>query len=800
MMTKKRNIGYVPHRIGYCPISQILELNFKDDIYPGMYNLSIKFQFPVDLSPYDNFFWLSTIRNELNSPRRVFPSWDNLGAKARFSISVKHSKYQQALSNARISHIDYDKDETKTYFEEIPMIAPREVAIAVIDSVIYRQTSLISKEIIWCRQQVDDYLKYFIFAIKECRTTYNIYIKNITYNPYIGIYKTIKLDHVLMPNAPMKIMRYPGLIIYREQDFIYNIDSDYPGYKSNILNLLGQEMARQWFNQVTSPSSSADVLFSEIIASFLNHILTEKLQNKTIQDLYAVQMMQSAFHHDSALKIKHVLHKIDSADKIERDLYFRIYCNKGVALTRMLYYLFSPDDFHIAMQMYFTHMDHKGSFELANLWDALQHVLDMRNKKWIFSLNELTDMWLNLRSYPVVYVDRYFDNNTVAISKYDTSIIPITYITQSNLTSGLTWNFTWLTGHENQIIFEIAEDDFILVNMEQTGYYRVNYDFKSWQKILSYVLFQDYTVIHAINRAQLIDDAFYFAMQRTLSPSIFLNLILHLSYETDYIVWYPVFNILARMSTYLELPESQQFKEIILKLLGNLLEAIGYEECSDESDMTKSLRLLAVRWACKLGLRECKYAALTKLFEHLNQPDKPISPWWREWVYCTGMETANLKTWQRWMEKCVREQNSTCLTYLSCTKKENVVSYYLDLLVETRTYGNFSKIYEFTNTTEILMLFHILFKNQAKHNYMLAMFVYIQDKIIDKIYRNFEINPVKLLTEVIGNIYSHDSFDMMAIYAEYLEFKSKAQEDQFYGLIRFRLKMLTRIAAHFYIF
>lgn len=49
----------------------------------------------------------------------------------------------------------------------------------------------------------------------------------------------------------------------------------------------------------------------------------------------------------------------------------------------------------------------------------------------------------------------------------------------------------------------------------------------------------------------------------------------------------------------------------------------GYEECSDESDMTKSLRLLAVRWACRLGLKKCKDAALTKLIEHLNQPDKP---------------------------------------------------------------------------------------------------------------------------------------------------------------------------------
>ncbi|XP_032685888.1 thyrotropin-releasing hormone-degrading ectoenzyme-like [Odontomachus brunneus] len=790
------NIGYIPYQINYCSISQILELNFKDDIYPGMYDLSINFQLPVNLSSYDKFFWLSTIQNELNSPRNVFPCWDNLGANARFIISVKHSKYQNALSNMRISRIVFDENETETNFAETPIIALRKVAIAVIDYAIDRQTNLTSEEIIWCRPEVDDYLKYFIFAIEECKTTYKTYIGKT-------FYKTTKFksDHVLVPNAPMKIMGYPGLIIYREQDFTYNEDSDYPGHKSNILNLVGQEMARQWFNRETSPPSWADVLFNEVIASFLNHILTEKLQNKTIQDLYAVQMMQSAFHHDSALKIKHVLHKIDSADKIERDLYFRMYCNKGAALIRMLYYLFSPNDFHTAMQMYFTHNNYTGSFELTKLWNVLQRVLDMRDKKWVFSLDKLTDMWLNLQSYPEVYVDRLFSNNSVIISKHDTSIIPITYITQSNLISGLTWNFTWLSGNEKKNISGIAEDDFILINMEQTGYYRVHYDFDSWQRIYSYLKSKDHTVIHVNNRAQLIDDAFYFAMQRRLSPTFFMSLILHLlDYETDYIVCYPVFNILARMSTYFELPEGRSFKGMMGDFLASLLTRIGYEERSDESDMTKSLRLLAVRWACKLDSLRCKNAARIKLIEHLNEPDKPISPWWKEWVYCTGMNLANISLWQKWMDRCIKERNSTCLTYLSCVDTKDVISYYLDYLTETLMYGNFSKIYKFINKTEKLTLFHTLFRKQAKHNDILSMFVNRQDKIIKTIYRDFEIDPVKLLIEVMGNIYSQDGFDMMTMYAKRLKFKSATQERQFHDLIRFRIKILARVATQFYIF
>lgn len=107
-----------------------------------------------------------------------------------------------------VSHIDNEEDETQTYFAETPIMALREVAIAVIDYAIRRQTRLTSEKIIWCRPQMDDYLEHLVFAIEACRTTYET---------YIGEYKTTKSksDHVFIPNAPIKIMGYPGLIIYR---------------------------------------------------------------------------------------------------------------------------------------------------------------------------------------------------------------------------------------------------------------------------------------------------------------------------------------------------------------------------------------------------------------------------------------------------------------------------------------------------------------------------------------------------------------------------------------------------------
>jgi len=43
------------------------------------------------------------------------------------------------------------------------------------------------------------------------------------------------------------------------------------------------------------------------------------------------------------------------------------------------------------------------------------------------------------------------------------------------------------------------------------GYYRVNYDAVYWERIIHYLrTSEEYAKIHVLNRAQIIDDAFYF--------------------------------------------------------------------------------------------------------------------------------------------------------------------------------------------------------------------------------------------------------------------------------------------------
>lgn len=99
----------------------------------------------------------------------------------------------------------------------------------------------------------------------------------------------------------------------------------------------------------------------------------------------------------------------------------------------------------------------------------------------------------------------------------------------------------------------------MLINFS-IGYYRVNYDNLNWQKITNYLNSDNYTKIHVLNRAQIIDDAFHLLIARQIDIEIFLNLMNYLSWETDIIALYPFFNILELTQEIHKIRETDYFK------------------------------------------------------------------------------------------------------------------------------------------------------------------------------------------------------------------------------------------------
>lgn len=63
-----------------------------------------------------------------------------------------------------------------------------------------------------------------------------------------------------------------------------------------------------------------------------------------------------------------------------------------------------------------------------------------------------------------------------------------------------------------------------------------------------YLNSENYTKIHILNRAQIIDDAFYFLLKKELGYNMFWNLTNFLLYDTNYVTWYSMIKVFESMT------------------------------------------------------------------------------------------------------------------------------------------------------------------------------------------------------------------------------------------------------------
>lgn len=69
------------------------------------------------------------------------------------------------------------------------------------------------------------------------------------------------------------------------------------------------------------------------------------------------------------------------------------------------------------------------------------------------------------------------------------------------------------------------------------GFYRVNYDTENWKRIIDYMNTPNFKNIHVLNRAKLLDDAYYFVTNSKLDANLLFNLTSYLVREDDLIPW-----------------------------------------------------------------------------------------------------------------------------------------------------------------------------------------------------------------------------------------------------------------------
>lgn len=166
------------------------------------------------------------------------------------------------------------------------------------------------------------------------------------------------------------------------------------------------------------------------------------------------------------------------------------------------------------------------------------------------------DTWTLQTGFPVVMVS--LENNLVTLEQerfvYSNTSkaildqedmdplwwIPVSFTTSEEMNFNKTQPSKWIP-RTKKYQFEdgnLGQSRWHIFNIQQTGYYRVNYELKNWVAITSHLTnIQHFKKIGSTNRAQLIDDSMNLARGGYLPYEIALNLSTYLQLEDDYVPW-----------------------------------------------------------------------------------------------------------------------------------------------------------------------------------------------------------------------------------------------------------------------
>jgi len=317
------------------------------------------------------------------------------------------------------------------------------------------------------------------------------------------------------------------------------------------------------------------------------------------------------------------------------------------------------------------------------------------------SVKQIMDTWTLKTGYPLVTVERDYKKGSAVVSQQRLLFgnmstatksdwwVPLSYTTQSQLDFNTTSPTHWLQAEPAIIIDSVNEssDKWILFNIKQTGFYRVNYDLKNWEMLTNYLLNEKtFEKIGDINRAQIIDDSLHLARAGVLKYDLALNITRYLKHELAYLPWTSAFPCLGYIDSMInKMPVYFNFKKYMLGLIDRLFKETGFIDKLEDPQLTVYKRVDVLKWACYLGHPDCVRKAVDQYQNWRSSPqpdlDNPISPNLKSTIYCTAINVGGQSewefAWERYLRTNVGSEKSLLLSALGCTREVWILSRYL---------------------------------------------------------------------------------------------------------------------------
>ncbi|KAM4552982.1 aminopeptidase Ey-like [Fundulus diaphanus] len=687
--------------------AQFLVIEPKEVFIPGgNYSLFLSFEGEISnylealfVSKYTETNWdaenvtvedrfLAATNLEPTSARKLFPCFDEPDMKAVFDLIVIHRRGTTALANAKEqSSYIIDEDWKFTRFHPTPKMSTYLFAFVVSE---FKKTTSTES-----RVTINTFARPEAIAANHANYATKITAKILEfYEAHFDLrFGLSKLDQIALPDLEPLAMENWGLITYQEGVLLYEEGVSSWLHKEVITSIIAHELAHQWFgNQVTMKWWN-EIWLNEGFANYMSYLAVDHAEPSfQIKEISIIDDLHTAFEQD-ALNTSHPLSESMGYVQTPGDIlgmFDAVTYSKGAMVLRMLAEHVGENVFDSGIRTYLKTYK-GGNVEQDNLWEIIEN---SRYEKSMFSVPNLMKYWTTQPGYPVItinttngeiYQKRFFYNSAAESSL--NWLIPITFTTNISKPA-----FVWLDvkGPVKKEEFISKKGEWILVNVNCTGYFRVNYNPENWERLLDQ-LQTNPDLIPLMNRGQLIDDAFNLARAKQVNVTLALNSTRFLRKERAFLPWESAVRNLEYF--FLMFDRSEVYGPMQLYLQHQVEELYDFfRNDTDESIVPKDhssqhTQITAIELACSNGLPDCIEMATTKYADWMDGNEtNSIHPNLRSVIYCQAVAAGGKKewefAWERFLSSADTSEKEQLREALSCSKKTWLLNRYLEYTLD----------------------------------------------------------------------------------------------------------------------